>query len=104
MTSSEKLYSEIGSSLKGVELSQLFGKPALKINGKAFACFFKECMVFKIAGETHAAALGLKKSRLFDPSGANRPMKEWVQVTFDNKDQWPALAKEAMAYVKKSSK
>jgi hypothetical protein len=102
MTSSEKLYSEIGSSLKGVELSQLFGKPALKINGKAFACFFKECMVFKITGETHAAVLGLKKSKLFDPSGANRPMKEWVQVTFDYKDQWPVLAKEAMAYVKKS--
>jgi hypothetical protein len=104
MTPPEKLYTEIGSSLKGIELSQMFGKPALKVNGKAFACFFKECMVFKIIGETHAAALGLKKSKLFDPSGANRPMKEWVQVAFDHKDQWPALTKEAMAYVKKSSK
>ncbi|MFM9837764.1 MAG: hypothetical protein ACKVOQ_05825 [Cyclobacteriaceae bacterium] len=104
MTPSEKLYTEIGSSLNGVELSQMFGKPALKINGKAFACFFKECMAFKITGEEHAKALGLKKSKLFDPSGANRPMKEWVQVTFDHKDQWPAFAKEAMAYVKKSSK
>jgi hypothetical protein len=104
MTPSEKLYTEIGGSLKGVELSQMFGKPALKINGKAFSCFFKECMVFKITEETHAMAIGLKKSKLFDPSGAGRPMKEWVQVTFDHKDQWPALAKEAMAYVKKSAK
>jgi hypothetical protein len=104
MTPSEKLYTEIGNSLKGAELGQLFGKPALKINGKAFACFFKECMAFKITGETHAKALVLKKSKLFDPSGANRPMKEWVQVTFDHKEEWPALAKEAMAYVKKTSK
>jgi hypothetical protein len=104
MTVAEKTYTEIGNSIKSIEISQLFGKPALKINGKAFACFFQDCMVFKLTGETHAQALGLKKSKLFDPSGANRPMKEWVQVTFESKNQWPLLAKEAMAYVKKTSK
>jgi hypothetical protein len=55
MTPSEKLYTEIGNSLKSVELNQMFGKPAM-------------------------------------------------QVKFDHKDQWPTLAKEAMAYVKESSK
>jgi hypothetical protein len=104
MTAAEKLYGEIGHSLKGIEISQLFGKPALKIAGKAFACFFQDCMVFKLAGETHTQALDLKKSKLFDPSGANRPMKEWVQVTFENKNQWLPFAKEAMAYVKKTAK
>jgi hypothetical protein len=104
MTAGEKTYIEIGNSIKGIEISQLFGKPALKIKGKAFACFFEDCMVFKLTGEIRAQALNLKKSKLFDPSGANRPMKEWVQVTFENKNQWPLLAKEAMAYVKKASK
>jgi hypothetical protein len=100
----EALYNEIGESLKGVEISQMFGKPALKINGKAFACFFQECMVFKLTGDEHAAAMKLKGSVLFDPSGKGRAMKEWVQVPFAHKAKWETLAKSAMAYVKKTAK
>jgi hypothetical protein len=104
MAKEEILYNEIGESLKGVELSQMFGKPALKINGKAFACYFQECMVFKLTGETHAAAIKLKGAKLFDPSGKGRAMKEWVQVPFAHKAKWEELAKEALGYVKRSSK
>jgi hypothetical protein len=102
MTKEEKLYTEIGEGLKGAEMSQMFGKPALKTKGKAFACFFQDCMVFKLTGDTHAKALKLKGSKLFDPSGSGRAMKEWVQVTYANKKNWAELAKEAMNYVAKN--
>lgn len=101
MAKEENLYNEIGESIEGTEQSQMFGKPALKINGKAFACYFKECMVFKLTGDEHAAAIKLKGSVLFDPSGKGRAMKEWVQVPFTHKAKWPGLAKSALAYVKK---
>lgn len=99
MGKEEDLYAEIGESLKGVELSQMFGKPALKVKGKAFACFFQNCMVFKLSGDEHAGAMKLKGSKLFDPSGSGRAMKEWVQVTYANKNRWEELAKAAMKYV-----
>lgn len=101
MAKEENLYNEIGASIKGAEQSQMFGKPALKINGKAFACYFKECMVFKLTGDEHAAAIKLKGAELFDPSGKGRAMKEWVQVPFAHKAKWPELAKSALSYVKK---
>jgi hypothetical protein len=101
MAKEENLYNEIGESLKGIEISQMFGKPAFKINGKAFAYFFQNCMVFKLSGNEHADAMKLKGSVLFDPSGKGRAMKEWVQVTFAHKAKWEPLAKSAMAYVKK---
>jgi hypothetical protein len=104
MSKEQILYEEIGTSIKGAEISQMFGKPALKVKGKAFSCFFENCMVFKLGGETHAAALQLKGAKLFDPSGKGRAMKEWVQVPFAHKSKWKDLAEAAMAYVKKSAK
>jgi hypothetical protein len=103
MTKEETLYLAIGQKLKNAEQSQMFGKPCFKINSKAFICFFQNCMVFKLTDKLHEEALSLKDSELFDPSGKKRPMKEWVQVTFDHKDHWEKFAKAAMAYVKKNS-
>jgi hypothetical protein len=100
----EELYLDIANKLKGAEQSKMFGKPCLKIEGKAFACFFQNEMVFKLGGDNHKKALALKGAQLFDPSGKKRPMKEWVQVPFAHKSKWEELAKEALKYVKASLK
>ena len=63
-------------------------------------CFFNGDMVFKLTDKTHKEALSLKGAKLFDPSGKNRPMKEWVQVTYTNNEQWVKFAKSAFEYVK----
>lgn len=103
MNKAEKLYTETGLKLKGAEESQMFGKPCFKINGKAFICFFKDCMVFKLSGNTHKEALSLDGSELFDPSGKGRAMKEWVQVPFDYSGKWKKYAKAAFDYVSENS-
>lgn len=95
----EKLFLSIGQNLQDSEQSQMFGKPCFKINKKAFVCFFQNEMVFKLSGETHTEALSLDGSQLFDPSGKNRPMKEWIQVPYDYSDKWSEYAKSAMQYV-----
>lgn len=99
MTESELLYVSIGEGLLDAQKSQMFGKPCLKTNGKAFVCFFEGAMVFKLTGEKHSEALSFNGAQLFDPSRKNRPMKEWVQVPFDYKDHWESLAAEALKYV-----
>jgi hypothetical protein len=99
----EELYLSIGQKLKDAQQSQMFGKPCFKINGKAFICFFNNCMVFKLNDETHTEALSFDGCCLFDPSGKNRPMKEWVQVPFAYSAHWAAYAKAAYTYVKANS-
>ncbi|CAN5316653.1 hypothetical protein BH09BAC3_BH09BAC3_11570 [soil metagenome] len=103
MTAAEKLYTETGQSIRGAEQSQMFGKPCFKVNRKAFCSLFEDEMVFKLAGKAHEEALQLKGARRFDPSGKNRPMKEWIQVPYSNKAKWPELAKAAINYVKSIS-
>ena len=104
---SETTYNTIGEALAKkhkAEISKMFGKPCIKINGKAFACFFNGDMVFKLDADTHKKASALKGSKLFDPSGAKRPMKEWVQVKPAHEMEWANLADAAMKYVKENSK
>lgn len=95
----EELFLTIGDEIPTAEGGQLFGKRCFKVKGKAFVCFFQNEMVFKLSNEAHSEALSLDGSKLFDPSGKGRPMKEWVQVPYDYKDRWPQLAIEAAKYV-----
>jgi hypothetical protein len=106
MKKEEQLYETISDSFvskhPGVEKSQMFGKPCLKIDGKAFACFFQDEMVFKLGGDQHAKAIKMKGAVLFDPSGKGRAMKEWVQVPFAHQKEWQVLAEQALKYVSSS--
>lgn len=99
----QALYLETGKSFEHAVESQLFGKPCFKVDGKAFACFFQNCMVFKLNGELHNEALALDGSQLFDPSGKGRPMKEWVQVPVDYSNRWQTFAEAAFVYVSQSN-
>lgn len=94
-----ELFEKIGNQLNEVKLSKMFGKPCLKINKKAFACFHDNAMVFKLEGATHNIALAYDGAKLFDPSNKGRPMKEWVQVPYSNSKKWESLANEAKNYV-----
>lgn len=99
MDKEQKLYTEIGNSLKDAVESQMFGKPCFKINSKAFICFFQNCLVCKLTGDEHAEALKLKGAVLFDPSGKGRAMKEWVQIPYEHKTKWKGYAQAALEYV-----
>ena len=78
---------------------KMFGMPCLKNNGKAFAGFYQDAMVFKLSGSRHAEALALPGARLFDPTGRGRPMREWVEVPVEHASRWPELARAALRYV-----
>ena len=74
---------------------KMFGMPCLKHNGKAFAGYYEGTMVFKLTAPHHAEALALSGAQLFDPSGRDRPMKEWVVVPVEHASRWLELAQAA---------
>ncbi len=100
MTEAEVYFYHVGTEIQEAEKSQLFGKPCFKFSGKAFVCFFKECMVFKLTSPEHSKALEMEGAELFDPSGKGRPMKEWVQVPYAHQSEWESLAQSALSYLK----
>ena len=84
----------------GVTPSKMFGMPTLKAGSKAFAGLFHDAMVFRLGGEAHGRALKLAGAHLFDPSGMNRPMKEWVVVPPEHAELWDGFARDALGYLR----
>ncbi|KAA2259545.1 hypothetical protein F0L68_21730 [Solihabitans fulvus] len=94
----DTLVGHLGCS--GVSVSVMFGKPALKdAGGKAFACLFQGELACRLGQGTqaHTEALALSGAQLFDPSGRDRPMKDWVCVPRAFLDRWPEFASAALS-------
>src|SRR5207237_995637 len=79
--------------------SGVYGMPGLKLGTKIFAGLFGDDMVFKLGAgsKVHAGALKLQGAKLWDPSGRDRPFKDWVQVPVVHAKRWGELAEEALA-------
>ena len=105
--SAETAYKEIVEALtskKDVSAGSLFGKACVKLATKAFVAFHKDEMVFKLPATQLKDASALAGSHLWDPSGAKRPMKEWLCVPFKHAKQWQDLADKALANARKAAK
>jgi len=95
-----ELFGRLAADLAGAgaHAGAMFGKQALLVDGKAFACLKGDDLAFRLgAGSTaHQTALGLPGAALFDPSGKGRPFKDWVAVPLAESARWPALAEDAL--------
>ena len=102
MSSAQQEYERLSQQLvaePGVSTGQMFGKPCIKINGKAFVAHHKETVVFKLTDPQHREALAASGAVLWDPSGKGRPMKEWVALQAESAPAFKAYARAALAYV-----
>ena len=101
MSKVEEEYRKLIDALSGAAIveGQMFGKPCLKVGGKAFMARHQQTVVFKLASPHREEALALKGASLWDPSGKGRPMKEWVAVPAAESKGFEALAKAALQYV-----
>ncbi len=100
-----KLYRGIVEALLSdprVTEANMFGMPALKVGGKAFAGLWEKQLVVKVGAPRTQELLKTKAGGSFDPSGRGRPMKEWIAIkepAAQAKKKWLTLAEEAKAFV-----
>jgi hypothetical protein len=100
-----KTYSAIVNELltdPRVTEGNLFGVLVLKTGGKPFAGLYKKDLVVKLGVDRVQEMLKVKSGAHFDPSGAGRPMKEWIRIkepASSAKKKWLALAHEARTFV-----
>jgi hypothetical protein len=96
----DDLFDQIAGELAatGVITGAMFGSRALKRAGKAFACLKNGQFAVRLGEGTpsHADALALPGAELFDPSGQQRPFKDWVALPAEHAEHWPGYAKAAL--------
>ena len=83
---------------KNTEASEtkMMGMPALKHAGKLFGGFHDDALLLKLGKEHAQQLIASGRGRSFDPSGRNRPMKDWVALPLPS-DDWQKLATKASA-------
>ncbi len=93
-------FDNISKEMKNTYLSstgQMFGKPCLKANGKAYAVLSGDDMAFKV-GENAVASSKIKGAGVWNLNGKN--WKEWLVVPSASKKQWSKLTIKALDFAK----
>ena len=102
MTSAEATFASIAEQLlrePGVSEGTGFGSnPGLNVGGKIFAMLVRDELVVKLPAGRCAELVAGGSARPFE-RGQGRPMKEWITVGAAGAPEWPALAREALAFV-----
>jgi hypothetical protein len=99
MTKAEELFHKIAAGLPDVKEGKMFGALCTKTaNGKASTMFWKEFMTFKLPPADEKEVMKLKGAKVFEPADG-RPMKGWVQLSYDHSAKWKSLAEKATEYV-----
>lgn len=78
-----------------VSEGQMMGMPALKFASKMFGGLFEDDLVLKLGRDRAAELISSGRASAFDPSGRDRPMKDWARLPEPSTD-WLHLAREAL--------
>lgn len=73
----------------------------LKVHGRIFAMFVRGDLVVKLPRQDVDGAVAGRLGARFEPRNDGRLMKEWLVVPTTSKADWLALARQALAYVRK---
>jgi hypothetical protein len=84
---------------KKAEMARMFGKQCMTYRGNGFMAFSDGDLALKLSGQTREDALRLEGSRLWDPSGQGRAMKEWVLIPSVHAPKWSGLAQKSLEYI-----
>jgi hypothetical protein len=108
MTAAEVYFTELTQEIPNAMPGKVFGALCMKMpNGKSAAMFWKDNIVVKLHGDALNEALSLDGAQLFEPM-EGKPMKDWVQIPFNYKDQWKTFAEisagDVEAFEKKPAK
>ena len=93
----ERLLAEPGVS-EGTGFGSSLG---LRVEGKIFAMLTRDGLVVKLAARRCAELVAAQVGKPFD-RGQGHQLTEWVVIHDASQPDWPALALEALTYVRPS--
>ena len=92
----ESVLAALSNAHPHVEAGNMMGLPGILYKGKVFAFINADEMCFRIGREFEPAAAGIGEYRLLNPFKKKPPMKDWFDIPSDYRDQWEALALQAL--------
>lgn len=99
MTPEEKFIS-VATGLEqhqGVTLGKMMSSPGIQYNGKNFAFFYQDQMVFRLGREWKPEDDRIRDWQHLSPFKKKAPLYDWFCITVKDADLWPNLAMKALS-------
>ncbi|MCB9187209.1 MAG: hypothetical protein H6601_10785 [Flavobacteriales bacterium] len=81
----------------GVTLGKMMSSPGIQFNGKNFAFFYQDQMVFRLGREWKPEENGIRDWKHLSPFKKKAPLYDWYCITAKDADLWPNLASKALS-------
>ena len=78
-----------------------FGRSALRFQGKIFAMLVRGRLVVKLPASRVDALVASGDGVRFD-ANKGTPMREWLSLNPESKQDWPAIAGEALSFAERA--
>lgn len=98
--SPEEKFREVATNLEthqGVRLGSMMSAPGIQYNGKNFAFFYMEEMVFRLGRDWKPENAGINEWEHLSPFKNKPPLYDWFCVTARDADLWGDLAAKALS-------
>lgn len=82
-----------------IDQGELYGRPCLRVRGRAFAVAEGDGVVFKLPRARYDELKALPGTAPFEPSGRDKVTGTWLLVPSPLRQRWRALADECIAFV-----
>jgi hypothetical protein len=85
----------------GAVTGKMFGARTITLRKKAFACLQGDAIALKLGAGSpeHTRALSIPGTHLWDPSGQDRPFKDWVLVPAIDGPELSGLGEAALTSI-----
>jgi TfoX/Sxy family transcriptional regulator of competence genes len=81
-------------------LGAAFGSNGLRVRGRIFAMLTNDRLVVKLPRRRVDDLVAAGEGERFDPRRDGRVMKEWLSLSPTSRQDWTALAREALDFVR----
>lgn len=79
-----------------ITLGKMMSSPAIQYQGKVFAFFYNNKMVFKLGRDFQPESLGIREYSLLAPFKTKPPMVDWFEIPAIEQQRWEELARHAL--------
>lgn len=93
----DRITDRLRRTQRGVTPGPMMSSPGLRLNGKVFAFFYNDQMVFRLGKEFDPGAAGLRDWKPLNPFKNKPPLPGWYVIAYSEQARWNDLADRALA-------
>ena len=98
-----EIFDQISAKLQiehvDVEEGRMMSRPAITLNGKVFAFFAQDNMVFKLGKDFEPKTHGMRDFEIPRPFKTRPPLYGWFRVFASQSEDWPKFAEQALVHL-----